>query len=80
MCNFKFLKDQDDAIQLSVNYGVENAKSEVRDEIDSKITQLSYSIVADVMKKHGLDENNEAIHDELYCEVSDSLYNEIGVY
>ena len=83
MTNFKFIKSLDDQIQTAVNSEVDEAQMEVRDQIDMMITDLAYKKTADViesMNLEGLPMDPEEIHDEIYQEIVDGIYNELGLY
>ena len=83
MTNFKFVKDLDDQIQQEMNTGVDNEMSDIRDKIDALISEASYGIAGDIIEKmnlEGLPIDPESVHDELFCEASDTLYKELGIY
>jgi len=77
---FKFLQKRNDEIQQDVNMAVDEAVCVVRDQIDAWVTEQAYAKVADIMEAQKLDDNDEDIHDELFQEVFDSIYNELGIY
>jgi len=77
---FKFLQKRNDQIQEDVNMAVDEAVTDVRDQIDAIVTDLTYSKVADIMEAQSLNQDDEEIHDELFTEVFDSIYNELGIY
>ena len=83
MSNFKFVQKLDDDIQSAVNSQVDDATMEVRDQIDAIVTDLAYTKTANIIEElnlEGLPADPEEIHDELFMEISDSIYNELGIY
>ena len=79
---FKFMQKKNDVIQEDVNMMVDNAVCNVKDQIDSIVTEMAYARTADIMDGHNLndDEDYDAIHDEIFSEIFDSIYNELGIY
>ena len=83
MSNFKFIKSLDDQIQTAVNAEVDEAQMEVRDQIDMLVTDIAYSKTADIiesMNLEGLPMDPEEVHDEIFQEIVDGVYNELGIY
>ena len=83
MSNFKFIKSLDDQIQTAVNAEVDEAQMEVRDQIDMLVTDIAYSKTAEIiesMNLEGLPMDPEEVHDEIYQEIVDGVYNELGIY
>ena len=77
---FKFLEKKNDEIQQDVNSAVDCGVTEVKDIIDAHITEIAYNKVAEIMEEHELSDNDENIHDELFCEIVDTIYSELGIY
>ena len=83
MSNFKFVQKLDDQIQQEVNMEVDNKVSIIRDQIDQIATEEAYASVANSMERmnlEGIPSDPDEIHDELFSEVFDSIYNELGLY
>ena len=83
MTNFKFVQKLDDDIQSEVNSEVDSATMHVRDQIDMLITEAAYAATADIIERlnlEGLPADPEEIHDEIFQEVVDATYNELGLY
>ena len=83
MTNFKFIQKLDDEIQAEVNSEVDSATMHVRDQIDMLVTEAAYSATADIMERmnlEGLPADPEEIHDEIFQEVVDATYTELGIY
>lgn len=83
MSNFKFVQKLDDEIQSEVNMEVDNKVSVIRDQIDQIATEEAYASVANIMERmnlEGIPADPDEIHDELFSEVFDSIYNELGIY
>ena len=83
MTNFKFIKSLDDQIQTAVNSEVDEAQMEIRDQIDMMITDIAYKKTADIiesMNLEGLPMDPEEVHDEIFQEIVDGVYNELGIY
>lgn len=83
MSNFKFIQKLDDEIQSEVNSEVDSATCHVKDQIDMLITEAAYAATASIMERmnlEGLPSDPEEIHDEIFQEVVDATYNELGLY
>ena len=76
---FKFLEKRNDEIQEDVNMAVDESVCAIKDQIDAMVTEEAYGRVADIMENQRLGDDDE-IHDELFQEVFDSIYNELGLY
>ena len=77
---FKFMQKKNDIIQEDMNMAVTNGIPEIKDQIDALITDMAYSAVSEIMENNELSDNDEDIHDELFCEFVDSMYSELGIY
>ena len=77
---FNFLKKVNDKIQEDVNMAVDESVCSIRDQIDAMVTEEAYARVADIMELNSLDDGDEEIHDELFTEVYDTIYSELGIY
>ena len=81
---FKFVDQLDDMIQDSVDDGSLDATNSIRDQIDYMATEAAYEVTANVMEKYSLNNSElfdeEATHDEIFQEVMDKIYNELGIY
>ena len=82
---FKFIDKLDDMIQDAVDDGSLNASDNIRDQIDYLASEQAYDITANIMDKFNLNENEhfgegDEVHDEIFQEVMDKIYNELGIY
>lgn len=84
---FNFISEIQDKIQCDVNQGVDNGTTEIKDQIDHLVTEMTYGIVGKIIENNRLDaypftENlsEDAIHDELFQEIYDGIYKELGLY
>jgi len=82
---FKFIDKLDDMVQDSVDDGALSATDNIRDQIDYLASEAAYEVTANVMEKYSLNNNEnfgdeEEIHDEIFQEVMDKIYNELGIY
>lgn len=83
MSDFKFLNKLADEIQGEINSEVDNSVCSIKDQIDQLATEAAYAATADIMERmnlEGLPSDPEDIHDEIFQEVFDSIYNELGIY
>ena len=84
MSDFRFLKNYADRIQKDINFKLDEKVCGVRDQIDAMITEAAYEAAADIISENKIEDipgaEPEEIHDEIFNDFVDSLYNELGIY